>query len=85
MATASITSKCQITIPLEVRRKLGLKPGDQVLFDEGPNGTYTFAPKKQSIMDLYGAGKWDGPPVSIEEMNRTIEQGWAGMLEDEDE
>ena len=30
MAFAKIGSKGQITIPLEVRRKLGLKPGDRI-------------------------------------------------------
>ncbi len=33
--TATITSKGQITIPLGIRRRLGLKTGDQLEFDEG--------------------------------------------------
>lgn len=32
--TATITSKGQITIPLSIRRKLHLNPGDQIEFDE---------------------------------------------------
>ena len=84
MATAALTSKGQITIPVEVRRKLGLKPGDRVRFVEGENGEFILKPKNRSIMDLYGVGKWDGPPVTIEEMNETIAKGWAGLLEDED-
>ena len=36
MELAKISSKGQITIPLEIRKKLGLKEGDKVLFlDEG--------------------------------------------------
>ena len=31
---ATITSKGQITIPISIREKLGLKPGDQIDFDE---------------------------------------------------
>lgn len=31
--TATITSKGQITIPQEVRRRLGLKQGDKVTFE----------------------------------------------------
>ena len=84
MATAAVTSKGQITIPLEVRTKLGLKPGDRVLFVEGENGEFILRPKTKSIMDLYGIGKWVGPPVTIEEMNETISKGWAGELEFED-
>jgi AbrB family looped-hinge helix DNA binding protein len=30
--TSSISSKGQVTIPLEIRLRLGLKPGDQVEF-----------------------------------------------------
>jgi AbrB family looped-hinge helix DNA binding protein len=80
MATAAVTSKGQITIPVEVRKKLGLKPGDHVRFIEGENGEYILRPKTRSIMDLKGFVKWTGKPVTIEEMNETIAQGWAGEL-----
>ncbi|MDI3281036.1 MAG: AbrB/MazE/SpoVT family DNA-binding domain-containing protein [Bacillota bacterium] len=38
MYKAKITSKGQVTIPVEVRRKLGLKPGDTVELRESPAG-----------------------------------------------
>jgi len=84
MATAAVTSKGQITIPAEVRRKLGLKPGDRVRFIEGEHGEYILRPKTGSIMDLKGSVKWIGKPVTIEEMNETIAQGWAGELSFDD-
>jgi AbrB family looped-hinge helix DNA binding protein len=31
---ATLTSKGQITIPIAIREKLGLRPGDQIEFDE---------------------------------------------------
>lgn len=34
MELAKITSKGQITIPIDIRKKLGLKDGDKVLFIE---------------------------------------------------
>lgn len=80
MATAAVTSKGQITIPIEVRKKLGLKPGDRVLFEESESGEIVLKPKTGSIMDLRGVFKWRGRPVSIEEMNETIARGWAGEL-----
>lgn len=85
MTTAALTSKGQITIPVEVRRKLGLKSGDRIDFVERENGEFVLRPKKGSIMDLIGIGKWDGPPVTIEEMNETIAKGWAGLLREDDE
>jgi AbrB family looped-hinge helix DNA binding protein len=84
MATAAVTSKGQITIPVEVREDLGLKTGDRVSFIKGENGEYILRPKTGSIMNLRGIIKWTGKPVSIEEMNETIARGWAGKLKYED-
>ncbi len=39
MAIATVTSKGQITLPLEVRRRLGLKRGDKVEFALGDAAT----------------------------------------------
>lgn len=80
MATAAVTTKGQITIPIEVRTKLGIKPGDRVRFVENEKGEIVLKPKTGSIMDLRGIVKWKGKPVTIEEMNETIAQGWAGQL-----
>ena len=33
MSTARLSSKSQIVVPAEVRRKLGLKPGDEVIVE----------------------------------------------------
>jgi AbrB family looped-hinge helix DNA binding protein len=35
---ARITSKGQITVPREVRRVLGVRPGDKLLFESDENG-----------------------------------------------
>lgn len=85
MTTAALTSKGQITIPIEVRRKLGLEAGDRVDFVERENGEFVLKPKKSSIMDMIGVLKWDGPPVSIEEMNQTIAEGWASGFKEPEE
>jgi antitoxin PrlF len=41
--TATMTSKGQVTVPVEVRRRLGLKQGDRVAF-EVADGTATLRP-----------------------------------------
>ncbi|MDI9460951.1 MAG: AbrB/MazE/SpoVT family DNA-binding domain-containing protein [Saccharofermentanales bacterium] len=41
MNLAKISSNGQITVPLEVRRELGLKPGDKVLFMRNEKGQIT--------------------------------------------
>jgi antitoxin PrlF len=72
MATAAVTSKGQITIPIEVREELGLKAGDRIEFVKGEEGRFFIQPKKGSIMNLRGMFKWTGKPVTIEEMNEAI-------------
>ncbi len=53
MATAKITSKGQITLPKEVRRRLGVGPGDEVEFVE-ENGKYVLKKiVKVSPFDAY--------------------------------
>lgn len=39
MPSSTISSKGQITVPAEVRKRLGLKPGDRVEFDLEDNRT----------------------------------------------
>jgi antitoxin PrlF len=84
MSTALVNSRGQITIPAEVRKKLGLKAGARVWFIENENGEYTLKIKTGSIMNLRGIFRWTGKPVSIEEMNETIAQAGACELRYED-
>ena len=42
MEVARITTKGQITIPIEIRKKLNLKEGDKILFLEEENGRVYF-------------------------------------------
>jgi AbrB family looped-hinge helix DNA binding protein len=39
IASSRLTSKSQATVPASVRKKLNLKPGDTVVFDEAEHGT----------------------------------------------
>ena len=52
MPEATVTSKGQITIPAEVRRRLGLKPGDRVDFVPEPTGGFRLQAKKAPLEGL---------------------------------
>ena len=54
MAESTVTSKGQITIPAEVRRAMGLKPQDRVVFTLLPDGTTVMRAKTKSFRDLSG-------------------------------
>jgi len=52
MAEAAVTSKGQITIPAEIRRRMGIKPQDRVVFTLLPNGTTVMRAKTRNLGDL---------------------------------
>ncbi|WEK04901.1 MAG: AbrB/MazE/SpoVT family DNA-binding domain-containing protein [Candidatus Devosia phytovorans] len=53
MASATMTSKGQMTLPKDVRDELGLKPGDKVdIVKQG--GVYTLRPRNVRATELYG-------------------------------
>lgn len=75
MAVATLTSKGQITLPVAVRKKLGLAPGDQVDFVESGEG-FALIPvsKHPSVLRGRFAGRV-ARPVSIDEMKEAVAEG----------
>ena len=72
MPIATVTSKGQITIPIEVRERLGLAAGSQVQFLPVADGTYEINVKTRSIREMAGMLRYDGPPVTVDEMDAAI-------------
>ena len=72
MSEATVTSKGQITIPVDVRTSLSLKAGERVEFTTLDNGTVIMRPKNRSLLELegmlQGAGRRKGK-VKAEDMN----------------
>ena len=77
MTAATITSKGQVTIPVDVRNHLGLGSGDRIEFSfNETTGRYEVYPATRSLALLKGVVKKRANPVSIEDMNLAIaEQG----------
>jgi antitoxin PrlF len=72
MSTITMTSKGQITLPAATRAKLRLIAGIKFLVTESDDGKIILTPKTRDIRELRGILKYDGPPVSIEDMNLGI-------------
>jgi len=73
MASATVTSKGQITIPIKVRAALGLDAGDRVEFVEQEDGKFAIIAATRSVRELKGLYQGRrSKPVSIEEMNAAI-------------
>jgi AbrB family looped-hinge helix DNA binding protein len=78
MTTATLTSKGQITIPVEVREALGVDAGDRVEFVEVAPGRYEFMAATRSVTALKGMFGKPRKAVSVEEMNAVIARRGAG-------
>jgi AbrB family looped-hinge helix DNA binding protein len=59
---ARISDKGQVTIPVEVRRKLGIASAGKVMFKIDHNGSVVVSAKKKGLSHLKGLfGKLDSP------------------------
>ena len=73
MATATVTSKGQITLPKPVRLALGIDSGDRVEFIELEEGQFAIVAATHSVQELKGMFQGRrSRPVSIPEMNSLI-------------
>lgn len=73
MSESSVTIKGQTTLPKDVRDSLAIKAGDKVryvILDEG-----VLIMPIRSTSRLYRSLKYDGPVVSLEDMDRAIAEG----------
>lgn len=50
---AKVTSKGQVTVPREIRRRLGVRAGDRLLFEEDEEGVRVTAVRKESSFEKY--------------------------------
>ena len=90
-ARTTMSGKGQVVIPKDVRDRLGFHAGEQLDVIEIAGGVLLKAHRRKSgeTFDEITARirervRYDGPPVSIEEMNETIEEGWRRAALDSD-
>ena len=74
MAKATLTSKGQLTLPKEIRDKLGVKTGDRVAFREQPDGSIVVEAEIGDLLALRGSVKSRVRGVTIEAMNEAKRQ-----------
>jgi len=67
---STLTPKGQTTVPAEVRKRIGAKPGTRLVWHVLPTGAVLVRAKTHSILDLAGMlTPPDGRHVTIDEMN----------------
>ena len=72
MPKATLTTKGQITIPKEVRERLGVDAGDRLEFVEQERGVYKVVAATRDVRDLKGMIPKPAKPVSVEEMKVAV-------------
>ena len=72
MARATLTSKGQITIPKEVRERLGVEAGDRLEFVEQERGVYRVVAATRDVRNLKGMVPKPRRAVTVEEMNAAV-------------
>jgi len=74
IAHSKVTAQGQISVPAEVRRKLGIGPGSVLEWDQEGDQVVVRRAGRYSFADLHQALFPNGPPKS-----RTVEEMKAGM------
>jgi antitoxin PrlF len=78
MATATITSQGQLTLPKAIRDLLHLKPGDRVSFRVREDQTVVVEPETVDLRSLRGALKSRRRGVTVEEMDEAVRTAVVG-------
>ena len=73
MTESTVTSRGQTTLPKAVRTALGVKPGDRIRYVVLEDGVRILP--MRPVARLFGAFGHDGPPASLEDMDRAIAEG----------
>ena len=73
MLESTVGTNGRITIPKAVRVSLGVQPGNRVRYIIEGDTVRIVAVRP--IQRLFGALRYDGPPVSLEDMDAAIADG----------
>lgn len=77
MELARVSSKGQITIPIEIRKKLNLKEGDKVLFVEENGNIFVLNASLVALREIQGNMKDEGKKQNLnseEDVNQYVEK-----------
>lgn len=72
---ATLTSKGQLTLPISIRKKLHLKPGDKIELFTKADGHIEGVPVKKTVDALKGILPKPARTISLDEMDCAIADG----------
>lgn len=71
--TANLTAKGQVTVPVRLRKILGLTAGDRVRF--GTEAGRVYLEKEPELSAIFGVVK-ARKPATLAQMDAAVAQGW---------
>lgn len=66
MELAKVTTKGQVTIPIAIRKRLGVKDGDKLLFIEKPDGIIVVNPTMMALEKIGTAFMGEAERIGLE-------------------
>ena len=80
MASATLSTKGQLTVPSSVREKLGVAAGDRIEFVEMTDGSFKIIPAVLDVRELKGIASRKGAKkhLSIDDMQKIIARRGSG-------
>lgn len=78
MATATLTSQGQLTLPKAIRELLGLQPGDRVSFRVRDDQTVVVEPETVDLRSLRGALKARRRGLTLAQMDEAVRAAASG-------
>lgn len=76
MARVRVNNKNQIVIPTEARRKLGIKPGDNVVLDIGKHSILLIREPESYTESMRGLGKEIWADIDTDEWLQRERDSW---------
>ena len=73
MELAKVTSKGQVTIPVDIRKKLGIKNGDKVLFIEDAGRIYMMNSSMEALREAQMAFKGEAERLGLKNDDDVME------------
>lgn len=73
--TSTVTSRGRVTIPVEARKKLRIKPGTRLRFVVREDGRLEVIPLLESLKSLKGMVPKPARRLGLEEMDEAISKG----------
>lgn len=82
VSVTRLTSSGQLTMPAEIRRELGLKPGDSVLWTKDARGNTVVRPLRYTVEELDGILPAIDHPSAETDFEDMIAEAFEASVED---